>query len=501
MIEPQIDTIPLFRIHHDGDAVLPVGGGSLGFRAAISRDASCGDLSDVDGNYAGYAWMSGAYRGFYIQTGAYFTSLADVLHDLTPLSPQLFGGWPEGVAFSPEATLATDGVFGKFNACADAITRNWSQQPFAAISVGADDGTSVKPADEGDAGTGNTNQSWKTSVSPRFGGVWYSYAGGEVDRVVVKPKPYAAPADFSVDVRAVGMPLCRYEALPWKLTRNGSQFTLPDWAREQMDAENYGPIHHCGPAIWGDKFTIYYHSKPIEQLYVANSRTPDEHSGEAPNQALRLASYAGVTVLPKYAVSKLWPGDPSRTIVAWALPEKNAGGTDNEDAQEFALELLVMKTDSGEVLQRYHEDSAFASDAMMFDGIALDTANYAVKPGARAFGLRASYSHSGYTSSEMTTLQLFLPEGRRLEPLAKSFVESFDSSDRGTSCDSNGSQMQRTVEVGATRSHGHADLVVHETSTETIAEDCKKASSAPQTTRRVLRFDGREYPVPGDWVE
>jgi hypothetical protein len=529
-IEPHIDAIPLYRILHDGDAVLPDGDGALAFRAALAKDATCGDASNVDGDYAGYAWMSGGAYGLYLQTGDYFTRRGDALHDLTPLSPLLFNDWPEGVAFSRKAVRATDDVFRKFNACADAIQREWSQQPFSAISVGADYDTSAKTADGSNTDDGNTNLSWGTAVSPRIGGVWYSDSGGTDNRVIVKPKRYAEQADFHVDASTVGMMRCGWawlskwkqgETLPWKLARNGSQFSLPEWVRDQMDAElpvfpRYtseelqraaaaipefaglkDPVQGCKPAVWGDKFTIYYRSRPVERLYVKDPRTPDADSGEPPNPALRLASYAGVGVLPKYAVSKPWPGDPSRTIVALALPEESAGNADNEDAQSFALELLVMKTGSGEVIQRYHEDNAFASDAFEFDGIALDTADYAVKSSIRAIGVRASYDHSGASSADQTTLRLFLPKGRSLKSLLAPLVVSSDSGEGQSDCSSDSSRSVSTVAIGKTFTHGYADLIVRENTTSSKTENCKETHSA-STKVWTLRFDGRQYPVPPD---
>ncbi|GAB3793303.1 PA3715 family protein [Dyella agri] len=305
---------------------------------------------------------------------------------------------------------------------------------------------------------------------------------------------------------------------------------MPDWVREQMDAETpalppYSPddllraiaaapqmqgyridsaqkvTEDCAPAVWGDEFTVYYRSKAIQHIYVANPREPTKqpvHEGPS-DLALRLANRAGIAAAPKYAIAKPWTNDPARTLVALALPEADAGSTADADGQSFALELLVMDTRTARVLERYHENNAFNADAFSFSGIDLDTTHDdPVEPGHRAIGLLANYSHTGATDADVQTLRLFLADDH-LSPLAGPIVMSVQSSNRGAACTDLGTQTERSMRIGTTRTHDHADLIVDEAVSNlepAAGSGCPGKPSPPKRKSWTLHFDGHTYPVP-----
>ena len=88
---------------------------------------------------------------------------------------------------------------------------------------------------------------------------------------------------------------------------------------------------------------------------------------------------------------KAWPGDATKTIVV--LVREKDGATDGMG--DYDLDVTVVRTDSAEILQHVSQPGAITSAAMRFGGLAIDTANYALARGVRAFGLRTRHSHSG----------------------------------------------------------------------------------------------------------
>ena len=197
---------------------------------------------------------------------------------------------------------------------------------------------------------------------------------------------------------------------------------------------------------------------------------------------------------PQDAIVKAWPGVEGRTLVAWTQAQ---GDLDNAAGEpvDLGLTVLVADTATGRVLQRYHDDAAYTSDAIAFQGISLDTADYALRPGVRAFGVRSSGVHEGCGSLEQTDLRLFEVRGDQLVP-----VLALPMSTHSAMCDCGGSSdMERTIEIGRGMHAGHADLLLH----ERRAEVDEGPSGGPCPTRRrrsartvVLRFYGESYAVP-----
>lgn len=201
-----------------------------------------------------------------------------------------------------------------------------------------------------------------------------------------------------------------------------------------------------------------------------------------------------------------WPGVAERTLVAWTTwhAEENITTPDEPNDGAIDLDVAVVETSSGRVMQHLHEQNAWMSDAMHFDGAGLDTANYALAPGVRAFGLRAHSHHQGCAASEDEVLRLFEIRGGELvratgEDLAMKRSTSW------CDCQDDSTEMTRTLAIAPTRSSGHADLVWQEKKRTEHAERDDKAPQGCRTTvkqavrRVVLRFDGQSYAVPANW--
>jgi hypothetical protein len=155
--------------------------------------------------------------------------------------------------------------------------------------------------------------------------------------------------------------------------------------------------------------------------------------------------------------------------------------------------VLVLQTSTGKLLQRLHEDKAFAERGVEFDRLELDTADWALAPGRRAFGVRLLGQHRGCGAEDTATLHLLEPEGARLREVLR-----LQTGHHVANCDCGpGLDLARTLAVGTTTTHGHADLLVHEKRDVTPDGMAHPADCHPRVrhaeSRTTLRFDGQRY--------
>lgn len=206
--------------------------------------------------------------------------------------------------------------------------------------------------------------------------------------------------------------------------------------------------------------------------------------------------------VPDDAIVKDWPGVAGRTLVAWvdyrsmtteqAASASVPSGPDVPDVID--LDVLVVETRTGQVLQRFHEGKAYASLMGQFDHLEFDTADYALAPGRRAFGVRMVALHHGFASQDTEILRLLEPDGATLRPVLA--LETFDSLSYNDCGEAH--ETRRTVAIGQTSTRGHADLVVHEKRAVTPDGSAHPDPCHPRIRRSertvTLRFDGTRYP-------
>ena len=217
--------------------------------------------------------------------------------------------------------------------------------------------------------------------------------------------------------------------------------------------------------------------------------------------AMSEAELRATLQLPEGAAVKNWPGVPDRTIVAWTVQHPDPTRTPEQlrDESSYDRTLMIVKTSTGEVMQKLFDAQSYTSDAIEFEGIGIDTANYALAPGHRAFGLRVATGHRGCAGFDGDALELFDVQGKAIVRVA-----SLDMSSHSQMCGGCGEYrlLDRTVAVGTTRANGYADLVVREKVVE--ADDGRMVDGAcvqpekKSQRQMVLHYDGRAYPEPPD---
>jgi hypothetical protein len=168
----------------------------------------------------------------------------------------------------------------------------------------------------------------------------------------------------------------------------------------------------------------------------------------------------------------------------------------------YDLTVLIVKSDSGEILNQLFQEKAFSSDAIGLTGITIDTAPYKLTPDQRAFGVRARFSNSSAVSSwEHEQLNLYAPQGKTLKKVLERLVMVKKLYEKADDCEESLTDINRTLILAATRSHGKADLILKEKTSsdksDMVKNECVWEKKIALKTY-LLRFDGHIYAVPSE---
>ena len=123
-------------------------------------------------------------------------------------------------------------------------------------------------------------------------------------------------------------------------------------------------------------------------------------------------------------------------------------------------------------------------------GISIDTANYALRPGNRAFGVRVrfGYAHS-CSETEHEDLHLFDVFGKNIKQVTTINTYLKDSSHACGTPDGTVTESKTTIQIAGTSTQGYADLLLHEAIVEYDDNDDGAASRRPSKKMELLRFD------------
>lgn len=260
-------------------------------------------------------------------------------------------------------------------------------------------------------------------------------------------------------------------------------------------------------------------------LIVAMASSPASHAQTRPLQASEppvdpLACGEGIVMLAVQALGykgdqdfwkggqtacRLRPENPKQAILAltYTRGDQLSGVASADDAAGYDLDVVIVRTDDGSIVARNRQGGHIDSDAVRFEGIAIDTANYALAPGQRAFGIRVEHAaHCYHCNYGQTDLTLFLQHGKRLDAILDTMTHD-SRGEWGTSdCDNLPTGRTRTIKIASSRSHGLADLLLTTTKTEADTDDAAAACQAkPETTAAStdtikVSFNGRSYLLP-----
>jgi hypothetical protein len=205
---------------------------------------------------------------------------------------------------------------------------------------------------------------------------------------------------------------------------------------------------------------------------------------------------------------RLRPENPKEAIVAltYTHGDQLSGMASDNNDNGYDLDVLIVRTEDGTVAARNAPAAHIDSDAITFTGVGIDTADYALAPGRRAFGIRAGHvSHCYACDYGQTDLRLYLLRGNKLDDILDTMMDETRGEGDGSDCNDIPTVSTRTIKVAATKAHGLADLLLTTTSAMdpdvgSVAAACKDKSKIPTASVDTIKlsFNGRAYPVPAD---
>jgi hypothetical protein len=199
-----------------------------------------------------------------------------------------------------------------------------------------------------------------------------------------------------------------------------------------------------------------------------------------------------------FSVSKVWPYDKSRTIVALCYPSK----IDPDEGAMYDLDVLVVDSKTLTVIARSKKKDAISSDAVYLSGLSIDTAPYNLAKGVRAFGVRKSFSGSSRVYPyEETFIDLYVPQGNGLMTVLDSMSINLENGKMDDDCGGTFINKKRTISIGKTDTKGYRDLIVDGVMLTQVDKTdkngkCKHEEIKGKPEKFILKYDGNVYSIP-----
>lgn len=199
----------------------------------------------------------------------------------------------------------------------------------------------------------------------------------------------------------------------------------------------------------------------------------------------------------EHAVCKINPGNTAQTLAALPFAEN----VDENGQGDYGLGVIVADSATGKIVARHYQRSAIVSDAIYFDGLALDTARYQLTPTLRAFGVRISHEGSSRVNPlSSTRLNLYVLDGQSVRPVMDPLEVRSSSADWDGTCNGDFTRIERTISIPDKGRNGWASLRVEQKTvhTKNVAkgDDCETVERLPYVSRFTLEYDGKRYPLP-----
>ncbi|SKC77479.1 PA3715 family protein [Ohtaekwangia koreensis] len=166
---------------------------------------------------------------------------------------------------------------------------------------------------------------------------------------------------------------------------------------------------------------------------------------------------------PRFTLIKESPLDKNTSIVFIALPLQK-----EEMYIVYNTYLLIVNTNTGEILYEIFEKEAITSDAIQLANIKIDTAPYWVADGTRAIGIRESYEgQSRPNPFGHEVLSLYIPQKNKLIKIADDLVMYEMNGEWDTNCEGTFSKSQSILIMLAEKTNGFKNIKVNTATTET----------------------------------
>lgn len=216
-------------------------------------------------------------------------------------------------------------------------------------------------------------------------------------------------------------------------------------------------------------------------------------------KAGRLAAIAKKVGYPRRALYSdliMLSGDRGRSIATFASQDstQNSASTEAQPGEDVLLDIYVIDTASGNVLQRVTD--RLPSGGITIRGLRFDTKAYTALLHAPSFGLLTKYANAtGCDDNYGTGVRVYSQIGQAIVPVIRDVV--MESGRSNCHLDCSGQETYRTLSPNAASKTAFADLTVVEDAEMQSPSDTPGECVATGSQKEyLLHFDGNRYPIP-----
>jgi hypothetical protein len=161
-----------------------------------------------------------------------------------------------------------------------------------------------------------------------------------------------------------------------------------------------------------------------------------------------------------YAIKTI-PYNESLTILAIPKITKQEIDSSNNDYYEFDLYVLVVESASGKIKNKFFEQDALTSDAIVLNSLEIDTGLYFLDKNIRAFGIRVNYrGSSGPNPYSKTDLSLFINDKNSLKRVLENYPISEYHGEWNMNCFGEFETIESTIDIDKTKSNNFFNLKI-----------------------------------------
>ncbi|UQB70521.1 hypothetical protein KI430_02010 [Epilithonimonas zeae] len=195
--------------------------------------------------------------------------------------------------------------------------------------------------------------------------------------------------------------------------------------------------------------------------------------------------------------AKVLPNKTSQSVLV--IPKYRVNETDEYGHEFFELDAYIIVADNatGKIINKYVEESAWTSDAMVLTDIGIDTGLYQLNDKNRAFGIRVSYRGSSNPNPySYTDLSLFLAQNNILKKVLNNYQISRSSGEWDTRCSGEFTDIDGVVDIDKNKTNSFNNLIIKSKIQHTKSfqnkEDCQEKVTTKNSTK-FLKYNGKEY--------
>lgn len=196
---------------------------------------------------------------------------------------------------------------------------------------------------------------------------------------------------------------------------------------------------------------------------------------------------------------KTLPNNPSNAIVA--LVKYN--GVHESDGFDCDLILLLVEVSSGKTLQKMVFKNEYGSDAITLTNVSLDMANYKLKEGIRAFGIRSHYiGSSAVNPYESENLSLFMIQNNHIEKILDNFEAKLNNGETDLRCHSNTRESNSVFMLQKEKTNEFYNIsvktkvtIIKSVPSKTDEDDCIETKTELKPTYKTLIYKNGKYSI------